>query len=59
MMGIPGLVTGVPGIPRTGQLMIIGNGAVPHQCAAALRLLIEAAAVPAPPAAGIGMRAAA
>jgi hypothetical protein len=24
--GIPGLVTGVPGIPRTGQLMIIGNG---------------------------------
>jgi hypothetical protein len=26
MMGIPNLVTGVPGLPRTAQLRIIGNG---------------------------------
>jgi DNA (cytosine-5)-methyltransferase 1 len=26
MMGIPGLVTGVPGLPRTAQLRVIGNG---------------------------------
>jgi DNA (cytosine-5)-methyltransferase 1 len=51
MMGLaPGFVTGVPGIPRTRQLKIIGNGVVPQQAAAALRLLIAAAAVPAPPA---------
>jgi hypothetical protein len=44
MMGlVPGFVTGVPGIPRTRQLKIIGNGVVPQQAAAALRLLIEAA----------------
>ena len=60
LMGIPHLVTSVPGIPRTAQLRIIGNGAVPHQAAAALRLLTEIAAVPgAPPPAGTGMRAAA
>ena len=58
--GIPHLVTGVPGIPRTAQLRIIGNGVVPHQAAAALRLLAEIAAVPgAPPASVTGMRAAA
>jgi DNA (cytosine-5)-methyltransferase 1 len=56
MMGIPKLVTGVPGIPRTRQLKIIGNGVVPQQAAAALRLLIDAAAVPAAPG---GTRAAA
>jgi hypothetical protein len=56
MMGIPGLVTGVPGISRTRQLKIIGNGVVPQQAAAALRLLIEAAATAAP---GGGTRAAA
>jgi len=51
MMGLaPQFVTGVPGIPRTRQLKIIGNGVVPQQAAAALRLLIAAAAVPAPPA---------
>jgi hypothetical protein len=51
MMGLaPGFVTGVPGIPRTRQLKIIG--VVPHQAAAALRLLISAAAIPAPPAGG-------
>ena len=50
MMGLaPGFVTGVPGIPRTRQLKIIGNGVVPQQAAAALRLLIGAAAVPAVP----------
>ena len=48
-MGIPKLVTGVPGIPRTRQLKLIGNGVVPQQAAAALRLLIEAAAAPAAP----------
>ena len=59
--GIPGLVTGVPGLPRTARLRIIGNGCVPHQAAAALRLLAGlAAAVPgAPPGTGTGMRAAA
>lgn len=60
MMGIPGLVTGVGGLPRTAQLRIIGNGVVPHQAAAALRLLIQTAAVPgAPPGAATGMGAAA
>ena len=57
MMGLaPGFVTGVPGIPRTRQLKIIGNGVVPQQAAAALRLLIGAAAIAAPPG---GTRAAA
>ena len=51
MMGLaPGFVTGVPGIPRTRQLKIIGNGVVPQQAALALRLLISAAAIPAVPA---------
>jgi len=44
MMGIPGWVTGVPGLPRTARLRIIGNGVVPHQAAAALRLLAGLAA---------------
>jgi DNA (cytosine-5)-methyltransferase 1 len=49
MIGLaPGFATGVPGIPRTRQLKIIGNGVVPQQAAAALRLLIGAAAIPAP-----------
>jgi DNA (cytosine-5)-methyltransferase 1 len=62
MMGLaPGFVTGVPGIPRTRQLKIIGNGVVPHQAAAALRLLAGlAAAVPGmPPGDAAGRRAAA
>ena len=41
------------------QRTVHNNGAVPQQSATALRLLIEAAAVPAPPAASAGMRAAA
>ena len=49
-------MTGVPGIPRTRQLKIIGNGVVPQQAAAALRLLIEAAVLAAP---GCGTQAAA
>jgi len=52
MMGIPKLVTQVPGIPRTRQLKLIGNGVVPQQAALALRLLIGAAAVPSPLAGG-------
>jgi hypothetical protein len=44
LMGVPGWVTGVTGIPRTAQLRIVGNGVVPQQAAAALRLLIQAAA---------------
>jgi DNA (cytosine-5)-methyltransferase 1 len=48
LMGIPGLVTGVPGVSRTRQLAVIGNGVVPQQAAAALRLLINAAAEPCP-----------
>jgi DNA (cytosine-5)-methyltransferase 1 len=58
MMGIPGLVTGVPGIPRTAQLKIIGNGVVPHQAAAALRLLAQVATAPGTtPSAGTSTRA--
>jgi DNA (cytosine-5)-methyltransferase 1 len=50
LMGIPGWVTRVAGISRTAQLRIIGNGVVPQQAAAALRLLIQAAcAVPSDP----------
>lgn len=44
MMGIPGLVTGVPGISRTRQLAVIGNGVVPQQAAVALRTLISTVA---------------
>jgi DNA (cytosine-5)-methyltransferase 1 len=40
MMGLPlGHVTGVPGLPRSAQLKALGNGVVPQQAAAALRLL--------------------
>ena len=49
-MGITRLVTGVPGLPRTAQLRIIGNGVVPCQAIAALRLLTGLAAVPGAPA---------
>jgi len=44
----PGIRDGGAGIPRTRQLKIIGNGVVPQQAALALRLLIGAAAIPAP-----------
>jgi DNA (cytosine-5)-methyltransferase 1 len=42
MMSLPaGHVTGVPGLPRTAQLKALGNGVVPRQAAAALRLLLD------------------
>jgi DNA (cytosine-5)-methyltransferase 1 len=59
MMGIPNRVTGVPGISRTARLRLIGNGVVPQQAAAALRLLTERVVLGAPPGAGHGLRAAA
>lgn len=40
MMGLPaGHVTSVPGLPRGAQLKALGNGVVPQQAAAALRML--------------------
>jgi DNA (cytosine-5)-methyltransferase 1 len=40
-MGLPaGWVTDVPGITRNEQLKALGNGVVPQQAAAALRLLL-------------------
>lgn len=40
MMGLDeGWVTGVPGIPHSAQLKLLGNGVVPHQAALALDLL--------------------
>jgi DNA (cytosine-5)-methyltransferase 1 len=40
-----GHVTSVPGIPRGAQLKALGNGVVPQQAAAALRLLASRAGV--------------
>ncbi|WP_257135473.1 hypothetical protein [Streptomyces sp. b94] len=41
-MGLPaGWVTGVPGLSRTAQLKALGNGVVPQQATAALRLLLS------------------
>lgn len=41
-MGLPeGWVTGVPGIPHTAQLHIIGNGVVPQAAAVALADLLD------------------
>ena len=34
-----GWVTGVPGLNRTAQLKALGNGVLPAQAAAALRIL--------------------
>lgn len=46
MMGLPaGWVTDVPGLTRNEQLKALGNGVVPQQCAAALRLLLPDVAV--------------
>lgn len=46
MMGLPaGHVTAVPGLTRTQQLKALGNGVVPQQAAAAIRLLAERAGV--------------
>lgn len=41
MMGLPaGHVTAVPGLSRSDQLKAIGNGVVPQQAEAALRMLL-------------------
>lgn len=46
MMGLEaGHVTAVPGLTRTQQLKALGNGVVPQQAAAAIRLLAERAGV--------------
>ena len=40
-MGLPaGWVTAFPGLTRNEQLKALGNGVVPQQAAAALRLLL-------------------
>lgn len=45
-MGLPaGHVTHVPDLTRTQQLKALGNGVVPQQAAAALRLLLNRAEV--------------
>ncbi|MEV4909234.1 hypothetical protein AB0N46_31875 [Streptomyces albidoflavus] len=38
-----GHVTAVPGLTRNEQLKALGNGVVPQQAAAALRLLLDRA----------------
>ncbi|MET8727060.1 hypothetical protein ABZV81_07715 [Streptomyces parvus] len=41
-MGLPaGWVTAVPGLSRTAQLKALGNGVVPQQATAALRLVLD------------------
>lgn len=41
MMGLPeGHVTGVPGLSRSAQLKLLGNGVVPRQAEMAIRLLL-------------------
>jgi len=43
LMGLPvGHVTEVPGLSRNEQLKALGNGVVPQQCAAAVRVLLNA-----------------
>ncbi|MFW3474387.1 DNA cytosine methyltransferase [Streptomyces microflavus] len=47
LMGLPaGHVTAVPGLTRTQQLHALGNGVVPQQATAALRLLAARAGLP-------------
>lgn len=42
MMGLPpGWVTDVPGLTRTDQLRLLGNGVVPQQAAEAFRRLLR------------------
>lgn len=40
-MGIPGHVTGVPGLTRAQQLHKIGNGAMPQQAYVAYEYLLR------------------
>ncbi|KUL59705.1 hypothetical protein ADL32_18915 [Streptomyces albidoflavus] len=52
LMGLDaGHVTAVPGLTRNEQLHALGNGVVPQQAAAALRLLLDRAGLTAAPAA--------
>lgn len=45
-MGLPeGWVADVPDVPRNAQLKALGNGVVPAQGAAALRILLDRAAI--------------
>lgn len=45
-MGLPeGWVTDVPGLSRNAQLKALGNGVVPQQAAAALRVLLDRAGI--------------
>jgi DNA (cytosine-5)-methyltransferase 1 len=54
--GLPaGWVAGIPDLPYAARIRALGNGVVPRQGPAALRLLIGLAAIPAPPAAGTGL----
>ncbi|WP_242548392.1 hypothetical protein [Streptomyces sp. SCA2-2] len=46
-----GHVTAVPGLTRNEQLKALGNGVVPQQAAAALRLLLDRAGLTSTPAA--------
>jgi DNA (cytosine-5)-methyltransferase 1 len=50
MMGVPGWVTGVPGLSRAARLRVIGNGVCPQQGALALSRLLAAAGEGAAPA---------
>jgi DNA (cytosine-5)-methyltransferase 1 len=46
MMGLPaGWVTAVPGLTRAQQIKALGNGVVPQQAVAAIRLLANRAGV--------------
>jgi DNA (cytosine-5)-methyltransferase 1 len=46
-MGLPaGHVTDVPDLSRNQQLHALGNGVVPQQAEAALRLLVDRATTP-------------
>jgi DNA (cytosine-5)-methyltransferase 1 len=50
LMGLPeGWVTGIAGLPYSARIRATGNGVVPHQAAAALRLLIVSVAAPGAP----------
>ena len=47
LMGLPaGHVTGVPDLSRAAQLRLLGNGVLPHQAVAALRILLDTEEVP-------------
>ena len=42
MMGLPaGWVTDIDGVSRASQLQMLGNGVIPQQAAAALRIMLN------------------